>query len=227
MELTPATTAPATAALQTTGAQTVERPTISSDFETFLKMLTAQISNQDPLDPMKSEEFAVQLATFSGVEQQVRSNELLESLLGKLGGDQFSAMSTFIGREARAPMPAHFGGRPIQVDPEQPIAGSRHDLVVRDVGGTEIYRSMIDSTGNAVVWDGRTTRGGTAPSGTYSFAVESFDSGALVATEPAAVYARVGEVRQSQDGAMLVFAGGVEISADAVTALREAAAPTL
>lgn len=46
----------------------------SSDFETFLKMLTTQIKNQDPLNPMEGTEFAVQLATFSGVEQQVMTN---------------------------------------------------------------------------------------------------------------------------------------------------------
>ena len=41
--------------------------------------------NQDPLDPVKSEDFAVQLATFSGVEQQVLTNDLLESLLAQNG----------------------------------------------------------------------------------------------------------------------------------------------
>ena len=41
---------------------------INSDFTMFLKMLTTQIKNQDPLDPMDFTDFAVQLATFSGVE---------------------------------------------------------------------------------------------------------------------------------------------------------------
>ena len=44
---------------------------ISSDFQTFLTMLTTQLQNQDPLNPVESSDFAVQLATFSGVEQQV------------------------------------------------------------------------------------------------------------------------------------------------------------
>ena len=41
---------------------------ISSDFNTFLKMLTTQLKNQDPLNPMDNSEYAAQLATFSGVE---------------------------------------------------------------------------------------------------------------------------------------------------------------
>jgi flagellar basal-body rod modification protein FlgD len=50
---------------------------ISSDFETFLKMLTVQMQNQDPLNPVDSSDYATQLATFSGVEQQVQTNDLL------------------------------------------------------------------------------------------------------------------------------------------------------
>ena len=49
---------------------------ISSDFNTFLRMLTVQMQNQDPLNPIDSADYAVQLATFSGVEQQVRTNQL-------------------------------------------------------------------------------------------------------------------------------------------------------
>ncbi|MDQ7777603.1 MAG: flagellar hook capping FlgD N-terminal domain-containing protein [Paracoccus aminovorans] len=44
----------------------------NSEFETFLKMLTTQIKNQDPLNPMEGTEFAVQLATFSGLSSRFR-----------------------------------------------------------------------------------------------------------------------------------------------------------
>ena len=56
------------------------RAEVSSDFETFLKMLTVQMQNQDPLNPVDSSDYAIQLATFSGVEQQVKTNDLLASL---------------------------------------------------------------------------------------------------------------------------------------------------
>ena len=58
---------------------------LSSDFETFLKMLTTQLENQDPLNPIDSTDYAVQLATFAGVEQQVLTNDLLESMGGNSG----------------------------------------------------------------------------------------------------------------------------------------------
>jgi flagellar basal-body rod modification protein FlgD len=61
-------------------AAEIDQTVITADFQTFLQLLTTQLKNQDPLNPMESTEYATQLATFSGVEQQVRTNELLESL---------------------------------------------------------------------------------------------------------------------------------------------------
>lgn len=58
---------------------------IASDFETFLRMLTTQLENQDPLEPVASQDLAVQLATFSGVEQQTQTNSLLEDLGSQMG----------------------------------------------------------------------------------------------------------------------------------------------
>ena len=51
-----------------------------ADFETFLKILTAQIQNQDPINPIDSSDYATQLATFSSVEQQVLANSHLEKI---------------------------------------------------------------------------------------------------------------------------------------------------
>ncbi|MEP0702358.1 MAG: flagellar hook capping FlgD N-terminal domain-containing protein, partial [Lentilitoribacter sp.] len=55
---------------QVTSAQTETSNALASDFETFLKMLTAQARYQDPLEPIDSSEYAAQLAQFSMVEQQ-------------------------------------------------------------------------------------------------------------------------------------------------------------
>jgi flagellar basal-body rod modification protein FlgD len=198
---------------------------LSSDFDTFLQMLTAQIKNQDPLAPMKSEEFAAQLATFSGVEQQVYTNQLLEGLSARMGQGDLSQMARWVGMDARAQMPVWFDGRPVAVDPEIPVAGTRHQLVVTDAAGAEIDRRSISGDGSALFWDGRTTDGGAASVGVYRFSVESFDKADLVATEPVEAYGRVVEARAGRDGALLVFQGGTTVPAASVTALRAALAP--
>jgi flagellar basal-body rod modification protein FlgD len=90
---------------------------IASDFDTFLRMLTVQMRNQDPLDPIDSADYAVQLATFSGVEQQVRTNELLTALTSQMGLGGLAEMGAWVGREARAAVPARFDGTPVTVQP--------------------------------------------------------------------------------------------------------------
>jgi len=67
--LAPTTASPSTVA---TSAETV-----SSDFDTFLKMMTAQVQNQDPLNPIDSADYAVQLATFSSVYRRNKLNGLV------------------------------------------------------------------------------------------------------------------------------------------------------
>ncbi|NNF91122.1 MAG: flagellar hook assembly protein FlgD, partial [Boseongicola sp.] len=91
---------------------------LSSDFETFLLMLTTQMQNQDPLNPIESQDFAVQLATFSGVEQQVLSNELLETLATGMGLSGMSQLAGWVGMEARVTAPAAFDGTPITLAPD-------------------------------------------------------------------------------------------------------------
>ena len=86
--------------------QTNTSALIDSDFETFLRMLTVQLQNQDPLDPIDNSEYAVQLATFSGVEQQVKTNDLLETLGSQLGVMGMSELAGWVGKQARANMPA-------------------------------------------------------------------------------------------------------------------------
>ncbi|MEM1422077.1 MAG: flagellar hook capping FlgD N-terminal domain-containing protein, partial [Pseudomonadota bacterium] len=54
---------------------------ITSDFDMFLQLLTAQLENQDPLDPADPTEFVAQLATFSSVEQQISTNDKLDQLI--------------------------------------------------------------------------------------------------------------------------------------------------
>ena len=73
-------TSPITATQNPAAAQDNGLAKLSSDYTLFLRLLTTQMQNQDPLNPMDSADYAMQLATFSGVEQQVRSNQLLESL---------------------------------------------------------------------------------------------------------------------------------------------------
>ena len=91
---------------------------LASDFETFLKMLTAQARYQDPLEPIDSTEYAAQLAQFSMVEQQVQTNDTLSALMGQMGTSGMAALAGWVGMEARVQSPVYFDGQPITVQPK-------------------------------------------------------------------------------------------------------------
>src|SRR5918911_3460789 len=71
-------TATTTAAQQTPKQKTTG---LGENFDTFLKLLTTQIKNQDPLQPLDSNQFTQQLVQFSQVEQAINTNDKLSSLV--------------------------------------------------------------------------------------------------------------------------------------------------
>lgn len=208
-----ASASPATTAAPKSGA-------ISSDFETFLKMLTAQMQNQDPLNPIESQDFAVQLATFSGVEQQVRTNDLLAGLVSQLGQSGLSQMAGWIGMEARAAVPALFDGSPVTVYPQVPEGATSATLVVKDASGAVVQRLPIATDGAAVQWRGTDSYGFPLASGAYSFAVEGSKDGATIETLPALVYSRIVEAKVEDGTNILTFESGASTTAENVTGLR-------
>jgi flagellar basal-body rod modification protein FlgD len=195
---------------------------VSSDFDTFLKMMTAQVRNQDPLNPMDSTEFAVQLATFSGVEQQVKTNDLLSELSGAFGSSGLGRMAGWVGMEARAPVPALFdGATPVSLEAAPAPGAAAAALVVRDAAGDELDRFEIPAEPGPVAWSGRRPEGGAFPAGSYAFDVVSYDAeGAEIGSSTPEVYARVAEIRAGDDGPEVVFAGGSTALAGDVTGLR-------
>ena len=197
---------------------------IGSDFETFLRMLTTQLENQDPLNPMKSSEFAVQLATFSGVEQQVRTNDLLEDLKARSGPGNLSQMAGLVGMEARVAAPLPFSGDALQVRAAPADEAARAEMTVLDSAGRVADRFDIPLAPGPVTWTGTRPDGSVLPSDRYSFAVTSFDAdGQEIETTDAEHYAEVVEARAGPEGARLVLGTGASVPADSVSALREPA----
>lgn len=201
----------------------VDKPVLSSDFETFLKMLTVQMENQDPLNPIQSADFAVQLATFSGVEQQVRTNELISDLMGSLNLSGLAQLSGWVGMEARAPVAALFQGDPITLAPTLPSGIDQATLVVRDARGQEVSREAIPTDGRDILWGGGDAFGARLPDGLYRFEVETRSAGELVSIDPVPVYARIAEARLEAGATVVVFEGGEVAGTDAITGLRSPA----
>ncbi|MFT4015198.1 MAG: flagellar hook capping FlgD N-terminal domain-containing protein [Paracoccus sp. (in: a-proteobacteria)] len=191
------------------------------DFETFLRMLTTQLQNQDPLNPMESSEFAVQLATFSGVEQQAKTNDLLTQMLTNSTGGDLGQLSQWIGREVRTTAPVWYDGAPLtlQVEPESQADEVR--LIVLDAQGRELSRESIGTGSGEVDWQGLKTDGSAMPEGLYQFRIESLRDDEVLARGDVPAYSKVTGAELTPDGAVLVLEGGNPVAVSEVTALRQ------
>jgi len=212
------------ATLAPTPAQTAIAPKISglsSDFDTFLKMLTAQAKYQDPLDPVDSSQYASQLAQFSMVEQQVVTNKALAEMVSQLGGSDISTLANWVGMEARAITPAYFDGSPITISPNPASVADRVELVVFDDKGDVVQRNVIPVSAEPLEWAGVDDDGNPLPAGTYSFSVESFTGDKLILKEQAEIYGRVTEAQILNGDIVLILEGGQAILSSSVTGLRD------
>lgn len=192
----------------------------SSDFKTFLTLLTAQMRNQDPLKPMDSTEFVAQLASFSSVEQQVETNSKLGELLAKFTNNPANGLSEWLGKEVRREGSTEFDGRPVDINVDiQPSADSAR-LVVRDENAAIIYSQQLDPNAEVAKWDGSSQGNEVAPAGRYSFAVESYADGTLLETNPGSVFDLVTEVRLDAGNTLLIFKDGTALQAEDASAVR-------
>ncbi|WP_374392978.1 flagellar hook capping FlgD N-terminal domain-containing protein [Tabrizicola sp.] len=216
MDVTSATSATSATAPSTSA------PKISSDFNTFLRMLTVQMQNQDPMNPIDSADYAVQLATFSGVEQQVQTNQLLAEMQGKFQQLGMAEMASWIGKEARSAAPVRYDGSAVTLSPNPAAGANRAVLVVKDAQGNLVSREEIPVSTAPYQWLGAGIDGNPLPPGTYSITLESLNGETAIATTPVEHYARVIEAKGGgSSGTRLVLEGGAEVLASEVTALRE------
>jgi flagellar basal-body rod modification protein FlgD len=65
----------------------------------FLKMLTAQLEYQDPMDPVENTEFTAQMAQFSSLGEQQKGNELLQQLINSQSTNQLNQVVSYIGNQ--------------------------------------------------------------------------------------------------------------------------------
>lgn len=216
------TTISATSSATQSASAAQSATVLNSDFETFLKMLTVQMQNQDPLNPMDSSEYAMQLATFSGLEQQVLTNDLLSSLIYMNSQSGMSDLAGWIGLEGRSTGPAAFDGSTgieVMVSPVE--YADTAQLVVYDSAGAEVDRMNIAASDSSVIWDGTGPTGTVLDAGLYSFQVESFVDGNLTETSYGETWGRITEARSDSGAVILVLAGGGEVYSDAISGVRQ------
>lgn len=214
--VTAATLSPGT----TTAATTPKANALNADFTTFLKMLTTQMKNQDPMNPVDSADYAVQLATFSGVEQQMKTNQLLEGLKGQFGVLGMSQLAGWVGQEARSAAPVYLGDSAVTLTYAPSTQADRAVLVVKDSSGALVAREDVPLSTAPYEWLGADALGNRLPNGMYTLSLENYRGEELLGAGEVESYAQILEARGGTNGTTLVLEGGVEVDATKITALR-------
>jgi flagellar basal-body rod modification protein FlgD len=152
---------------------------LAEDFSQFLNLLTVQLQNQDPLSPMDTTEFTNQLVAFTGVEQQINTNQKLDSLVALNLGTSFSQSQNYVGQEISY-VSSEFdyagGSTSLRYSLNEEASLSKINIV--DENGAVVY--SVDGSRNPGAhefqWNGETNSGQPALPGTYEIQVDALDA---------------------------------------------------
>lgn len=186
------------------------------DYQSFLKLMTAQLRNQDPLAPMDGSQFITQLAQFSTVEQSVEANATLTQLLDTLKASTTRFDMAFLGRTVEASTDT-FGltGGEARLAYAVDASAAKVRIDILDGEGKPV-RSLPGEIGagrHELHWDGRLTDGSAAPDGTYRVKVVAQNAAGDALDAATVVSDRVKEVRQVDGASIFVLEGGAQIGA--------------
>jgi flagellar basal-body rod modification protein FlgD len=190
---TPATN---TTTTSTTGASpsssvagAVDRQTIASNFDTFLKLLTTQLKNQNPLDPLDTNQFTQQLVQFAQVEQQMKQNDQLTTLIAIEKAAQSSTALAFVGSTVAVDgqTATLTNGRATwSLAVPKPASAT---VTIKNASGQSVYSSSftMNAGTQAFTWDGRDTNGVQWPDGNYTISVTGKDASGQTVAIPSEV----------------------------------------
>lgn len=165
------------ASAQTTQASTVG---LADDFSQFLKLLTVQLQNQDPLSPMDSNEFTSQLVQFTQVEQAINTNTKLDDLVLLQIDNATTAALGFIGKEVQyvsSDLPLT-EGVPATIRYSLDSDASVAQINIFDEEGNLVQSVPAEKTAGVheFIWDGKDLVTQDLPTGTYTISIDAIDA---------------------------------------------------
>ena len=205
------------------GGTNAAASTLADTFDTFLALLTTQLKNQDPLDPMKSSEFTSQLVQYAGVEQSINTNKKLDQLVQLQTSSQLNSAVSFIGKTVEVISDLLLlkdGAAKISYGLDRNAAQTIISITDQNGRAVRSVRGETDAGRHEFEWDGRDSNGPQVPDGVYGFSVVATDGDEETIDTIAASFGRVTGV-EVVDNAPRLNIGELGVPFDAVFAVRE------
>ena len=149
--------------------------TIAGNFNTFLTLLTTQLQNQNPLDPLDTNQFTQQLVEFSSVEQQLKANDYLSALVQATQNSANNAAVSYIGKTVTATgVNSDLKNGQATWSFNLPEA-AKVTVTIKDANGNQVYTETgsLGAGNGQFNWDGTETDGSTAPDGSYAISISA------------------------------------------------------
>lgn len=205
----------AAAAIKQAATQSTGSDKTTVDYESFLKLLTAQLRNQDPLAPMDATQFMTQLAQLSTVEQGMKTNQTMGEMLEVLKSNGMRMDMAFLGRKVEVSSDTlSLSGGKSQIAYAVEGAPATVQIDVLDSAGQTVYSAngSLQSGRQVFTWDGHRSDGGTAADGTYRVRITAKDKAGTALKTATVVTDTVKEVRSADGATQLVLTGGATVN---------------
>jgi flagellar basal-body rod modification protein FlgD len=187
----------------------LDKNEIASNFTTFLQLLTTQLKNQDPLSPMDTNQFTQQLVQFAGVEQQMKTNDTLSTLVSLQQGAQTSQALSLVGATVvvnGTTAQLANGQATWALGASQPATAT---VTITAPSGQTVYTTTgaVNSGNQLFVWDGVGNDGTTWPPGNYTLTATAVTASGQSTTVTTQVEGQVTSVDLSQTPPLLAMGG--------------------
>ena len=196
---------------------------LAQNFDDFLTLLTTQLQNQDPLEPLDSSEFTTQLVQFASVEQQIGQNARLDEIVKIQGGSQAVGAVSFLDTIVEA-----FGNTAALQDGQAgytytlPSEAATLTINIKNEAG-ETIRTLTGETAagkHSLVWDGKNDQGIAQPEGKYSITVTAKNAEGGDITASTGVVGKVSGVTV-KDGQLVLDLGGITVKVTDVLSVKK------
>lgn len=196
---------------------------LSGNFSDFLNMLMTQLQNQDPTSPLDTNQFTSELVEFSGVEQQINTNNSLTQLIqltqagevmqgSSMAGKQVSATSTQI------PLQNGSGSVSFTAPSAETVA-----ITITNSSGQAVRSALVSATQgqNTWNWNGESDNGSSLPDGAYGISVNPMNSDGSTTPLTFSVTGTVTGVTSSGSNGVQLELGSVTVPFTSITSMQQ------
>jgi flagellar basal-body rod modification protein FlgD len=192
---------------------------LNQTYDNFLKMLTTQLKNQDPLNPMDSKDFTSQLIQMSAAEQSIAQTSRIEDMLKLMQASTVNTALNYIGLSVdyEGNSFAFDGMVPADITYELPENAAQTQISVLNSEGKVVYSATGETTAgqHKFSWGGTDKDGNKQKAGTYTVEIGSQTSENKALQNKISVPGTVSGV-ETADGQVYLVINGEKVTIDAV-----------